>query len=259
MVAKVADVIKPIARISLYEQIIAQLKELVVSEQLKPGEKLPSERELAAKLATSRHSLREALRVLTAVGILEIRPGHGTFVSRHADVALNETIFASLVEKDFRYNVLEARKILEPSIAALAALRATNRDLADIENHVRTMEEQVRENQDHLAADLAFHLSLVNATQNLVLIKAIGALENLLIILPPYKAKAARFHRLIFEAVRARDSNAAYRAMEEHLLDLEHDMLSHLRGTDLAERGANRYASPARSDRSDHHGYPKSG
>lgn len=227
-VAKVADIIKPITRISLYDQIIAQLKELIVKEQLKPGDRLPPERELAAQLSASRHSLREALRVLTAVGVLEIHPGNGTYVSRNAYVALNANVFAGLVEKDFRYSVLEARKILEPSIAALAALRATAEDLTRIEQHVRAMEEQVKENQDHLGADLAFHLSLVGATQNLVMIRMIGALENLLIVLPPYKEKAARYHRLIFEAVKARDSGAAYWAMEEHLLDMERDMLAHI-------------------------------
>lgn len=236
MANKSSDIIRPIAKISLYEQIVSQIKGLIVSEQIKPGDRLPSERELSERLSTSRHSVREALRVLNAVGMLEIRPGSGTFVSRRADVLLNETVFASIVEKDFRFSVLEARQILEPGIGALAALRATNQDLATIEEHVRTMEEQVREGVDYVAADLGFHLSLVNATQNLVLIKMVNALENLLVIIPPAKEKAARAHRRIFMAVKDHDSKLAFKAMEEHLTELEGELLTRMQGSVVAER-----------------------
>jgi GntR family transcriptional repressor for pyruvate dehydrogenase complex len=228
------NLLRPITRISLHEQIIDQIKQLIVSDQFRMGDRLPSERELAQQLSASRHSVREALRVLHAVGILEIYPGSGTYVSRTADVRLSKSIFETIVEKDLRFSVLEARRILEPGIAALAAVRATNQDLAAIEHHVVTMEEQVREGVDYTAADLGFHLSLASATQNLVLIRMIKALENLLIVIPPNKERAAFFHRLIYAAVKSRDSKSAFKAMEEHLLDLERNLLSGLRSGDGA-------------------------
>lgn len=232
MARQLPQVLRPITKISLYDQIVDQIKQLILSESIKPGERLPSERDLAVQLSANRHSVREALRVLSAGGILEIRPGSGTYVSRSADVRLSKSVFETIVEKDFRFSVLEARKVLEPGIAALAALRATNQDLAAISEHVVTMEEQVREGVDYAAADLGFHLALVNATQNLVLIKMVNALENLMIVLPPTKEQAAASHRSIYAAIKDRDSAGAYKAMEGHLEDLERELLSILQGVE---------------------------
>lgn len=242
------EMIRPIAKTSLYEQIMEQIKALIVDEQLKPGDRLPSERDLADRLSASRHSVREALRVLGTMGMLEIRPGSGTFVSRQANVMLDDTVFASIVKRDFRFSVLEARKIIEPGIAALAASRATNQDLATIELHVRTMEEQVQQGVDYAEADLGFHLSLANATQNLVLIKMVNALENLLVVIPPIKEKAARSHRKILTAIKNREGEAAFHAMEEHLLGIEHEVLARIDGNPATERA--RHIDHSRAERS---------
>lgn len=222
---KLDDMLRPTVKISLYDQILNQIKQLIINGSLKPGDRLPAERELASLLGTSRHSLREALRVLHALGILEIRPGSGTYVAESAEAALDESVFDSIDKKDHRFGILEARKIIEPGIAALAALRASNHNLATLESHVRTMEEQVREGVDYRAADLGFHIALVNATQNLVLIKTIGAMESLIVVMPPAKECSAVSHRRIFEAVRRRDSAAAYLAMEEHIVELEGQLM----------------------------------
>ena len=218
--------LRSVTRVSLYELIVDQIKELIISGHLRPGDKLPSERQLAERFGASRHSIREALRVLGAMGVLETTPGGGTRIARQADFALNALTFTQMVQRDFRFSVLEVRKILEPEIAALAAVRASRKDIVELERMVVGMEERIAKGEGYIDVDLGFHLALVNATQNLILAKVINALGNLLILIPSTERETAQFHRRIYEAVRARDPAAAQAEMAKHREYIERKLVA---------------------------------
>jgi GntR family transcriptional repressor for pyruvate dehydrogenase complex len=131
---------RPIKTKRIYEEIVEQLKELISKGELKHGQKLPAERELAESLGVSRASVREALTALEAIGILDIRPGEGTFI-RETSVS---TTFAPLtmileMEQNSISQLMEVRRVLETEIAALAVQRATEEDLARIEENLNRM------------------------------------------------------------------------------------------------------------------------
>jgi DNA-binding FadR family transcriptional regulator len=197
-----------------------------------PGDLLPKEDDLAEKLGVSRTSVREAVKVLSAKGLLQARRRVGVRVrdrddwnlldpqvlSWHPDVGRDEALITSLIE---------ARRIIEPAAAALAAGRATAADLARIEQAYLGMERNVRTNLEACCeADLRFHASLVAASHNVVLKGLTGTIEAALRAtfaitnrLVTAQSRALAAHRAVFECVRMRDVDGA-RAATIELLDI---------------------------------------
>lgn len=136
--------VKPIKTKKIYEEIVEQIKELFAQGDLKPGDKLLSEREFAERLQVSRASVREALSALEAMGLIEIKPGEGTFIRQMGVSSIIEPLaLLLLMEKDQVFELFELRKILEVEAAGLAALRATSEDVERMFEVIKKMEEDL--------------------------------------------------------------------------------------------------------------------
>ncbi|MDP2778208.1 MAG: FadR/GntR family transcriptional regulator, partial [Anaerolineales bacterium] len=158
----------PIQSERLYEQIVSQIEQRIEAGDLKVGDQLPSERELAEQFAVSRTAVREAVKALRQKGLVEIRPGRGTFITNGTTDSIRNSLGLLMIfgGKDGSINLVEVREILEPEIAALAATRITNEYIAVMQEAVEVMDRALADVDVFVEADLDFHLALAEATQN---------------------------------------------------------------------------------------------
>ena len=201
----------------LYNQIVAE-------GQLKPGDKLPNEVELSRQLGVSRATLREAIRDLTVQGILEVRRGKGTFVSRQAG-EVEDFGFDRLgrIKGQLR-DLFELRSIFEPKAAALACRRATEKELADILDKGRAVEQCIRAGQDRTQTDRAFHTAIVRAAHNEFMARLLPIINRAVegaISSGGHGEELAqvtlRDHALLLEFLEKRDPEGAEHAMAIHM------------------------------------------
>ena len=216
----------PIHSGRLYEQIVAQIEERILNGELRPGDKLPAERELADQFGVSRTAIREAMKALTHSGLVVIHPGRGTFVTDISSKVVRHS-FDMLVrgsnETGIR-DLIEVREILEPEIAALAAVRAGSEDIESMEEAVRAMDMAMDDPETFIEADLDFHLALAQGSNN-VLIPAL--IDTLVELLREHRKRAASveggmsrgqpYHKIILDAIKNNDANAARDSMRGHL------------------------------------------
>ncbi len=221
----------PVQSERLYERIVEQIESSIGAGDLKVGEKLPAERDLAEQFAVSRTAVREAVKILHEKGYIEIQPGRGTFVTSSVPNSMRSS-FDSLLRfgsVDSAANLVEVREILEPGIAALAATRMTDEFLADMQEAVDTMD--ATDDVDlYVEADLDFHLALAEATQNPVIPAMMDSIIHLLrehrkrIGLATGGLERGQYHhKQVLAAVKRRDPAAAHEAMTRHLLQVAED------------------------------------
>ena len=222
----------PIKTRRLYEEIVEQVKELISKGKLKPGDKLLGERELADQFQVSRASVREAIRTLEILGVIDIRPGEGTFVrSSGADDIIRPLAMFLAVERASMFDMFEMRRIFETATAGLAAERATAEEIDQIRAAVEGMRERlnVKDPEKGEEFDVAFHYAIAEATHNTLLIKLFKtvseefhkansvARRKLYLHKPENAQKLIDQHSGIFEAIRSHSPEAASRAMLAHL------------------------------------------
>ena len=226
--------IEPIKSTRIYEAIVRQVKAMISEGRLKSGDQLPPERDLAEKFVVSRTSVREALRALESLGLIEIRPGEGTFVREVSVEALIEPLaLVMLSQREAIGELFEARQLLEPSIAAFAARRATPHD---IEEMARILEEQAKEvaaGRTGLAQDADFHSAIASAAHNRAISRLVHGIMDLLtqsreesLSTPGRPTRSHASHRRILNAIAARDEDAAREAMLDHLRSVEEVVLA---------------------------------
>ena len=215
---------------ALTDDAILKIKELIVDGEFAPGSKLPKERELAERLGLSRNSLREAVRALTLIGVLEPRQGDGTYVtSLEPELLLAGTTFVSDLLAG--PNILElhrVRRILEPAATALAATRLTDEDFERLEECLARMD-AAETMQAFIDTDVDFHRIIVNASGNATLASLIQNLAGGTIRMRLWRAIAEegaidttrRLHHDVFRALKARDPELAAAADLLHLADGE--------------------------------------
>lgn len=213
------------ARDVLPERIAARLVSLIAEQQLRPGDKLPPERDLAAAMRVSRPSLREALRALAMLNVVEIRQGSGTYVAApkpEVMIARFDLVFA-LDDATFA-ELLEARQMLEPGLAALAAARATDEDLAHLRACLDRAAASVEDVEAFLAADFELHEAINAAARNQVIARFMDSLARLSVASrrrtgtdPAVRARSLVEHRAIVDAVSCRDPEAAAAIMRQHI------------------------------------------
>ncbi|MEA1963831.1 MAG: FadR/GntR family transcriptional regulator [Candidatus Aerophobetes bacterium] len=218
-----------ISPIRLYESVIKQIMDLIKNRELKPGDKLPPERELAEKLSISRGSLREAFRVLESRGLIKSRPGGGRFIREiNKDTLISsENIILSL-EKSSILELLEAREIFEVKIAEFAAQRATAEDIRMIEEALNRMGEEERgEDNERTESDTEFHLAIARASRNFVFTNIIRLHLDLLKgtrertwRIPGRRDEQKQEHKAIFQAIKEHNSKKASEAMLRHLRNI---------------------------------------
>ncbi|MBI2526728.1 MAG: FadR family transcriptional regulator [Candidatus Rokubacteria bacterium] len=221
--------VEPIKSTRIYEEIVRQVKQLIGEGRLRSGDRLPPERELAEKFRVSRTSVREALRSLESRGLIEIRAGEGAFVRDISVETLIEPLaLVILPHREAVGELFEARRLIEPAIAGLAARRATAEELAEMERILEVQEKEVAQGRTGLAQDAAFHAALANSTHNRAITRIVSALVDLLtqsreelLQTPGRPTRSHRDHARILEAIRNRDEPAAQQAVLDHLVAVE--------------------------------------
>jgi DNA-binding FadR family transcriptional regulator len=214
-----------IRRNAVAHEAIATIKAMIVRGDLRAGQRLPAERELAAQLGVSRPSLREAIRALITLNILESRHGEGTFVSSLEPDLLAEPIdFVMQVDDGGIAAVFEARHVLEAGIAALAAERATDLELAELEDYVNGGRAKLDDPESFIVHDIEFHDRLRRAARSPVLSSMLGSISTLAVEMrrrtaqsQAVRARAHADHARMVKTLKARDPEAARLAMIAHL------------------------------------------
>jgi len=217
---------KEIAPVRLYESVIGQIMELIKNNELKPGDKILPERELAEKLSISRGSLREAFRVLESRGFIKSKPGGGRYIREIRKNGLNDTenIILSL-EKSSILELLEAREIFEVKIVELAAQRATLEDIEIIEEALNKMNQEEKLKDDKKTeSDTEFHLAISGASHNFVFVNIMKLHLDLLKEtrektqqIPGRREERWREHQAILQTIKEHDTKKAGEAMLKHL------------------------------------------
>jgi len=234
-----ATSIKPdfgiIRRNKVYEEVAKQIERLIV-KKLKPGDKLPAERELAEMLGVSRGSIRDAIRGLELLGLVEPRQGAGTIV-RHAGAHSAANPFANALKrrKDSVVELLDFRKMIEPPLAARAATHASSEEIVEMDSILKRQEEKHGRGEAAVAEDAEFHYSVALASGNTVVLKVIDILMDLLretrarsLQVAGRSQKSLDGHRRILTAIKRHDSDAAGSAMQRHIEDVEDIVLEKL-------------------------------
>ncbi len=221
--------IVPIKSTRIYQEIIRQVKVMIAEGRLKSGDQLPPERELAEKFLVSRTSVREALRALESLGLVEIRPGEGTFVREISLDALVEPLaLVMLSQREALGELFEARRLLEPTLAALAATRATPEEIHEMERILEEQAKEVASGKTGLAQDAQFHAAIGAAAHNRAITRIAHAIMDLLtqsreesLNTPGRPERSHQNHRQILKAIAERDAKAAQEAMLDHLETVE--------------------------------------
>ncbi len=224
--------LRRVGRRSVTEEIIDYLKEEILKQALKPGQQLPSEEGLASQLGVARGTIREALRVLQYLGFIE-RKGKTTVVSL---IATEKNLPNDFIERiHFHRDVMkmiEVRKIVEPKAAALAAENAGPDELSQIGNNLISMENQVSSLEDFIRFDNEFHLSVIRASGNHILLELMKSIQELmrenqsLVLMKSHsiQPRSLEFHRSLYYAIRDGKDDEAFEIMENHVLDIEREM-----------------------------------
>jgi GntR family transcriptional regulator, transcriptional repressor for pyruvate dehydrogenase complex len=218
-----------IKRSALAEEISAKLLDLIKEKQLRPGDKLPPERELATMMKVSRPSLREALRALSIMNVVEIRQGNGTYVtSLDPELLVEHLDFVFSLDDSTFLQLLEARRIVEVGLVGLAAERISDEQIAELDIFLAQSVESARDSRAALAADLVLHAHITEAAGNPILARFMASISQLglasrrrTIEIPGVAEQAAEDHRAIVAALKARDPEAARRAMLAHLDNID--------------------------------------
>lgn len=217
--------INPIAKTGVSEVLVDQLLGFVAAGQLKPGDKLPPERDLAMRFAVSRPTVREALRALSVIGVIEIRHGGGAFVSAlKADDLLGPLNFFLNLSEVSVEKLYDARRLIEGEICALAASRATEENLTILAELIEKQEAAIKDSALYLDLDSQFHEHLGEISDNPFLLRAAKSLNVLgvefrktAVTIKSMLSRSISDHKKILSALKAKDPEAARVAMVAHM------------------------------------------
>jgi GntR family transcriptional repressor for pyruvate dehydrogenase complex len=227
-------------RARLIENIISEIKNKIIQGELKDGDMLASQDELAKTMGVSRASLREALNRLELMGLIESKQGRGTFVRTmvHTDFMNPLTSFLAM-NRESALDLLEARRHIEGAVAALAANNASEDDLEKLEQALIGMDQACRSEdlKNFIAMDVQFHMLVAECSRNQVMAKITEIIRGLLHQLihrffytvassvSETMSRTIMLHRNVYEAIRRRDAQSAQRHMEIHIMDVKERIL----------------------------------
>jgi GntR family transcriptional repressor for pyruvate dehydrogenase complex len=214
--------LRPLARPRLYEQVAGQILSWISERGLQVGDRLPPERDLAARLGVSRATVSQALVAMEVVGVIEVRHGDGAI--------LIESPAASKVAGELRRHaqhlpeIIEAREAMETKLAALAAERRNDRDLAALDAALETMQRDIETGGRGVEGDEMFHAAVTAAGHSQLLARLMSEISDLIretriesLSQPGRPVMSLEGHRRIADAIRAQDPKAAAAAMQEHV------------------------------------------
>ncbi|MBU5484859.1 FadR family transcriptional regulator [Clostridium sp. MSJ-11] len=218
----------PIKNTKVYEQVIEQIKDMINKGILKKGDKLPSERDLVEKLQVSRTSIREALRALEIIGLIESRQGEGNFVKSNFENNLFEPLsIMFILEKSDPMDILELRKIIEKETATLAATRISEDELTELRDLIDKFK-NLDEDEEMVKADREFHYKIAQVSKNFLILSILNAISSLMeifienarrniLINTDNKELLVKQHEDIYIALSEHDPEKALKAMSIHL------------------------------------------
>ncbi len=219
---------RPIRKTRAYEEIVRQIQSLISQGRLKPGDRLMTERELAEQFGVSRVTVRQALSVLQAMGLVESKVGNGTF-ARRSEVP-TVTVLAPMLNppRSQLLEQLELRRLIEPEVARLAASRATAIHLREMARFLKLQERMMKEGRPFIEEDSAFHMAIARSSGNDLLVRMMESIHELLrdsreqsLRTRPGMARSLEGHRRIIEALKRADAKAAQQAMLRHVREVE--------------------------------------
>lgn len=224
---------------SIYQRIVDEIKKSIFEGRMKPGDRLPSERELASMLEVSRASVREALKMLSSEGLVNIRHGHGVFISdQDPDEYLKKFASKLPLNKDTVKHLFEVRMVLEPQTVIWVAEKGNYEEILKIHRMVETTMEQIKSIKSGYLSLLAehdsnFHYSIARATGNSVLVLLMHSMLHLLadsrsrsLLIPGRGAQSVEEHYIISAALIKRDAEKASTAMLNHLENVEGQIMN---------------------------------
>ncbi len=216
-------------RESRVEFVIHTFERLLLQKQLKPGDRIPNEFDLTQSLRTSRGTVREALKILASYGVLEIRPGDGTYVSRSmGDRLFDHLIFQMILSNTDKKKLMELRELIEVGIVEIILSNATDEDLQQVEHEYERMAERVKERENDAKGltelDIAFHHAIGRSTKNELIRKIYNFVLELFApsIEETHKrennsSNALQYHRKILDGLKARSNERASDAVRESI------------------------------------------
>jgi GntR family transcriptional repressor for pyruvate dehydrogenase complex len=219
--------LETIPRNRVYTEVARQLQASIV-DRLKPGDMLPPERELVRRFGVSRSSIRDAIRSLEAVGLLEPHQGVGTVVRElSADSVVNPVASVLLQKRKAIDDLLDVRNIIEPALARRAALHASREQIAELQAILKQQEEKVRCGELTTEEDSSFHYTIAVAADNTVMLKLVHVLMDLLhetrersLQVGGRQQKSLAGHRRILAALKQGNADEAEAAMRRHLSEI---------------------------------------
>ena len=225
-----------VKKTKLYEKVVQQVQGMIADGLLKPGDRLPPERELAETFQVSRSSLRDAIRALEVMGLVEPRQGEGTIVRDLSASSLVSPLSAVLSQKrELVGELLDVRRIIEPPLAARAARHATPEDLAWLKDILRRQKEKVERGELAVEEDSEFHYAIARAAKNSVVLKVLDVFMDLLresrersLQVGGRLQKSFAGHVRILSAICRRNAPAAEKAMRTHIEEIERIVLKKL-------------------------------
>ena len=216
----------------LYEQIVRQIEESIRRGELSEGSQLPAERDLAKQFGVSRTAVREAIKAMQESGLVDAYPGRGTFIANGNSKSMRRSLDRIMKSgsSDGWDHLVEVREILEPEIAALAAVRADAEDIKTMREAIFTMDNAAWDSDAYIEADLDFHLALAEAAGNPIVLSLIDSIvemlreqRSMIFRVAGGPQRGQQHHRLILEAIRRRDPQSARTEMQAHLLQIRED------------------------------------
>src|SRR5579863_6389871 len=216
----------------LYEQIVQQIEESIVKGDLKAGDQLPAERDLALRFGVSRTAVREAVKALREKGLVEAYSGRGTFITDGTSQAIRQSLglMVKIGQPSGSNHLAEMRGILEPEIAALAATRVQDSHLILMREAVALMDRAQEDPEAYIEADLDFHLALAEAADNPLILSLLDSIVGLLreqrmriFQVEGGPNRGQYHHKRILDAVERRNPEKAREAMRAHLLQVRED------------------------------------
>ena len=233
-------ILKPIKTKKIYEQIVDQIGILVADGQLKPGDRLPSERELVERFQVSRASIREAISALEMMGLIEVRAGEGTYIRQvNIDSVVAPLAWMLFIEKDTDLELYEVRKILEVQAAGIAAERAEEDEISDMYEALEVMRMDLEIDRLGEDADHRFHFAIARATHNKILMRLMNTISDTM--QKTLKSSRSKLyeerttpkrlyqeHCSLYEAIKNHNMLEAQQLMLDHLVGVETQLAKHL-------------------------------
>lgn len=225
----------------LAEVVSEEIINLIIDNKLSVGDKLPNEYELAERLGVGRSTVREAIKALISRNVLEIRRGSGTFVSQKLGVAedpLGLTFFKD--KHKLALDLIEIRFMIEPRIASLAAMNASEEEIADMTRLCMEVEELILKGENHVEKDIELHTCIARSSKNLVMPNLIPIIHTAIALFidlthSALKQETIETHREVLEAIKAHHPNRAHDAMLLHLTHNRRNLEKGMRDSGLKE------------------------